>query len=229
MICIIYKERYEEEKDALNKKDTQKIDYTKLRLADVYLYDSEEEDKQTDKQTDKKEPPKKATIIDAKEFSKLIPREETGMNRKLFRKYFNFQMPTAMLKVVHNTVDKKKNNELINVIENGLSDFKDKIKEIPKDKIEIEKAHKIVDIIESILHFNRQNQEGQRLKIVTPDQMLSRLPITLAKLQAGNNLEKLKNEIRHLSIVQRSYPKQFIIIWSILFKTGNKLYEHRKQ
>ena len=58
MICIIYKERYEEENDALNKKDTQKIDYTKLRLADVYLYDSEEEDKQTDK----KEPPKKATI-----------------------------------------------------------------------------------------------------------------------------------------------------------------------
>ena len=182
MICIIYKERYEEEKDALNKKDTQKIDYTKLRLADVYLYDSEEEDKQTDKQTDKKEPPKKATIIDAKEFSKLIPREETGMNRKLFRKYFDFQMPTAMLKVVHNTVDKKKNNELINVIENGLSDFKDKIKEIPKDKIEIEKAYKIVDIIESILHFNRQNQEGQRLKIVTPDQMLIRLSITLAKL-----------------------------------------------
>ena len=28
--------------------------------------------------------------------------------------------------------------------------------------------------------------------------MLSRLPITLAQLKAGNNLEKLKNEIRQL-------------------------------
>ena len=38
----------------------------------------------------------------------------------------------------------------------------------------------------------RRNQHGQGLKIVTPDQMLSRLPITLAQLQAGNNSEKLK-------------------------------------
>ena len=28
--------------------------------------------------------------------------------------------------------------------------------------------------------------------------MLSRLPITIAQLKAGNNFEKLKNEIRHL-------------------------------
>ena len=30
----IYKEKYEEEKDALNEKDTKKFDYTKLRLTD---------------------------------------------------------------------------------------------------------------------------------------------------------------------------------------------------
>ena len=39
---------------------------------------------------------------------------------------------------------------------------------------------------------------GGGLKILTPDQMLSRLPITLAQLKAGNNSEKLKNEIRQL-------------------------------
>ena len=32
--------------------------------------------------------------------------------------------------------------------------------------------------------------------MLTPNQMLSRLPITLAQLKAGNNSEKLKNEIR---------------------------------
>ena len=39
-------------------------------------------------------------------------------------------------------------------------------------------------------------QRGQGLKILTPNQMLSRLPISLAQLKAGNNSEKLKNEIR---------------------------------
>ena len=43
--------------------------------------------------------------------------------------------------------------------------------------------------------FNRQEQEGKELKMLTSNQMLRRLPITLAQLKAGNNLEKLKNEI----------------------------------
>ena len=42
------------------------------------------------------------------------------------------------------------------------------------------------------------------LKILTPNQMLSRLPITLAQLKAGNNSEKLKNEIRQLYSLYRS-------------------------
>ena len=39
---------------------------------------------------------------------------------------------------------------------------------------------------------------GQGLKILTPNQMLNRLPISLAQLKAGNNSEKLKNKIRQL-------------------------------
>ena len=39
---------------------------------------------------------------------------------------------------------------------------------------------------------------GEVLKILTPNQMLSRLPIILAQLKAGNNSEKLKNKIRQL-------------------------------
>ena len=44
----------------------------------------------------------------------------------------------------------------------------------------------------------RRNQQGKGLKIVTLNQMLSRLAIFLAQLKAGNNSEKLKNEIRQL-------------------------------
>ena len=44
----------------------------------------------------------------------------------------------------------------------------------------------------------QKEQLAKGLKILTPNQMLSRLPITLAQLKAGNNSEKLKNEIRQL-------------------------------
>ena len=43
-----------------------------------------------------------------------------------------------------------------------------------------------------------KNRKGQGLKILTPNQMLSRLPVTLAQLKARNDSEKLKNEIRQL-------------------------------
>ena len=61
---------------------------------------------------------------------------------------------------------------------------------------ETEKPNQIVDVVEKIIEFNKQSQEVHGLKILTPDQMLSRLPITLAQLKAGNNSQKLKNEIR---------------------------------
>ena len=67
-----------------------------------------------------------------------------------------------------------------------------------KEEIEIEKPDEIVRVVEMILDFNKQNQQGKGLKILTPNQMLSRLPITLAHLKAGNNSEKLKNEIRQI-------------------------------
>ena len=44
----------------------------------------------------------------------------------------------------------------------------------------------------------RINQQGEGVKILTPNQMLSRLSISLAQLEAGNNSEELKNEIRQL-------------------------------
>ena len=62
----------------------------------------------------------------------------------------------------------------------------------------INRNHKL-EIVERILYFNQLNQAGQGIKILTPSQMLSRLPISLAQLNAGNNSEKLKNEIRQLS------------------------------
>ena len=46
--------------------------------------------------------------------------------------------------------------------------------------------------------IKRRNKKGQGLKVLTPDQMLSRLPNSSAQLKAGNNSEKLKNETMQL-------------------------------
>ena len=44
----------------------------------------------------------------------------------------------------------------------------------------------------------KEEQEGKGLKILTPNQMLKRLPIALVQVKAGNNSESLLNEIRQI-------------------------------
>ena len=127
--------------------------------------------------------------------NKRINDEEIDLSEELFKKYFKIQRPSDMLMYLNKTNDKKENNELVNVINPGLKDLK-KIKKMSKEEKEAEDPKLIVKIVEDILKFNKQNQQGEGIKILTPSQMLSRLPITLAQLKAGNNSEKLKNEIR---------------------------------
>ena len=76
--------------------------------------------------------------------------------------------------------------------------MKETSKNVSENKrIKIEENEKLINIVERILYFNQlEQQEGSGLKILTPNQMLSRLPISFAQLNTGNNSEKLKNEIR---------------------------------
>ena len=50
---------------------------------------------------------------------------------------------------------------------------------------------KLVNIVEKILESYEQKQGGSSLKILTANQMLSRLAISLAQLKAGNYSEQL--------------------------------------
>ena len=64
---------------------------------------------------------------------------------------------------------------------------------MPENKIfKTEENEKITVIVETILALISEKQVGLGLKILTPDQMLSRLPITFAQLKAGNNSKNLK-------------------------------------
>ena len=68
-------------------------------------------------------------------------------------------------------------------------------------------------IIEKISSGSSGSQSGKGLKILTPQQMFTRLPILLAQIKAGNNSQKLKNEIRQLlySLCRsKQIVKQFI-------------------
>ena len=49
-------------------------------------------------------------------------------------------------------------------------------------------------------NYNAKKNEtkGKGLKILTPKQMLQRLPIALAQVKAGNNSENVLNEIRQI-------------------------------
>ena len=52
-----------------------------------------------------------------------------------------------------------------------------------------------------IFHTLEISQEGEGLKILTPNQLLKRLPIALAQVKAGNNSESLLNESDRLFIL----------------------------
>ena len=53
--------------------------------------------------------------------------------------------------------------------------------------------------LETEAEVAKRQQAGQGLKIMTPKQMILRLPILLAEKKAGNNSQKLKNEIRQIT------------------------------
>ena len=91
----------------------------------------------------------------------------------------------------------ERNKIQIDLINSGLKNFKKQTEDMGTEEKEIENLNEIINLVESIFVFNRQHH-GQGLKILTPNQMLSRLPISLAQLEAGNNSEKLKNEIWQL-------------------------------
>ena len=75
----------------------------------------------------------------------------------------------------------------------------DKTEKISKEETKNEKPDDTLGIVNEIFDFNKEIQkQGSDLKIQTPNQMLTRLPISLAQLKEGNNSEKLKNQIRQV-------------------------------
>ena len=120
--------------------------------------------------------------LEQKEFNnslEQIKEEQKAIDMNLFKDYFDHVAPTVLVKTLFETKDINKNNELVKLIKVIWSNLKDEATKMSKEKIENKKTGKILKIVEEIVIFNRENkkQQGLDLKILIPNQMLSRLPI----------------------------------------------------
>ena len=128
----------------------------------------------------------------------------------MFRKCFSCKSPEELRMALIETTDEKY-NELLKNLNITLTLLKNQIN--TKTGISRARLENFVTVVEDILHSvgwhgdipdleseesaaQRRTQLGRGLKILTPNQMLNRLTISLAQLKAGNNSEKRKNEIR---------------------------------
>ena len=130
----------------------------------------------------------------------------------LFNKYFSFKKPDEISQDLFYSKSKSDNRDFDYIT--------GKATQMPSDTNK-RKLVKILDIIKYILDFNEKNQQGQGLNILTPNEMLSRLLITLAQLKAEKNSEKPKNEIRQLLYslcISKTLTKTSIKVWLTLFK-----------
>ena len=100
--------------------------------------------------------------------------------------------------------DRQKNYlQYLNIIRKG---YKNSVQKKPLSNIEnhFNARENAIKFIENyglrVLEARRlaKEQEGTGLKILTPNQLLKRLPIALAQVKAGNNSESLLNEIRQI-------------------------------
>ena len=167
------KEEQEEkpEEQEENQKEEQEENQKEEEEEQKEIFPIKSDDK-TEQQTSKK------LKDDAIALNKWIIDEEENINTELFKKYFKFQRPSDILNYLNKINDKEENNNLMNMINTGLKNLKKEINEMSEKEKEIEEPDVIVEIVEDILKFNKQKQKqkGQGIKILTPNQMLSRLP-----------------------------------------------------
>ena len=115
-------------------------------------------------------------------------------NNDVTSRYLKDKNSTELLSI-QNFLDDINNEDIKN-----KKDARKKFKNL-KNNVKSEELKDIVKELErAIFGYDYENEEslGSGLKILTNKQMLNRLPILLAQIQARNNSTKLKNEARQI-------------------------------
>ena len=125
------------------------------------------------------------------ERSDEIAKQEKMIDAKLFTEYFEYLSPSDMCKNLNRAIGSEQNKAQVNAIKDRLANLMEAIKSRPTSNAKkIRNRNNMLELVELILEFNQLSQSGQGLKIVTPNKMRSRLPISLAQLNARNNSQK---------------------------------------
>ena len=150
--------------------------------------------------------PSPRSSLDSSRSSSPIINE--GIDPKIVKHYFGFNSLNEIYKFLNeNSVDKVSNATAIN---QALANLKTYIKKLSKERKQTAQLKLLANSVNKIPYdaianafiklYNDANneQQGQGLKILTRQQMITRLPILLARLKAENNSQKLKNEIKEI-------------------------------
>ena len=105
--------------------------------------------------------------------------------KKAIEQQYNFNKYLNIIRIGNKNDDQKRTLANINILFNARNNAIQFIQDYGSMILEA----KILAI---------EEQYGKGLKILTPNQMLKRLPIALAQVKAGNNSEILLNEIRQI-------------------------------
>ena len=126
------------------------------------------------------------------DFIKLKINKNKKLNTMIDKKSYTLNDANELVnKIAEQTIDKNNAIKEYNNLVNKAEEIAELRSTPPRQKM-----LKILNYLGYI--FNGPTADGKGLKILTPNQMLSRLPITLAQLKAGSYSGKLKNEIRQL-------------------------------
>ena len=125
-------------------------------------------------------------------------------NFRIFKTINSFDDNIYSRKIATNEADQEQ-SDLIEYILNFNNKTRPKIKDDEKNKKNVLNSAEnfyygrelVINLFKSRL-FPLKSETGTEFKILTPKQMRERLPIALAQVKAGNNSEKLLNEIRQI-------------------------------
>ena len=151
-------------------------------------------------------------ISDIKNIDKFLDKYESkniynSYNKNKNKIKINTEEITKSLKKLHNKlINFSKFDEEYNKFMNDVKGFEDYKAEKQPGSVSInqKKMRRYVKSLKDIVHFycpqsgNVMSKKGEGLKILTNKQILNRLPILLAQIEAGNNSNKLKNEARQI-------------------------------
>ena len=149
----------------------------------------------------------KIYIGNADDLDELLLDTDKYLDPDLIEKYFFNKSLKKLLEFLKHKNGALYNKTKITLIKSRLRDLKNDIKNMSENEVKSRNLDLLAGLVEKILDTNkplnmpeleteesaekRRNQQGQGSKILTPQQMLCRLPISLAQLKAENNSRKL--------------------------------------